>query len=590
MIAFLKGIHASWRANTATIVTLLASTVTLSILLSIAIGDGGSSEGKGLASSFSVITGTSAIFAIRGIQAHSYSLRGPLIDLLRAIGVGWKRLHILALGEACLLVALTWPLSVLIAWPLAPVVGAYLRNVNLLLPHETAQVNTQGALAAFLILLVISCVCSVTSIHTFRRQERQDSTSFEGRRKSKRKLFAVAANVALLFGVVALWYSAGFTYEGIGQAFFGAILFLAALPWLLVHIMPRAYGALAARLSTRFAVLQTQLRKRGSSRSIGVTYGAIICVLGGTIFGGYYLVSDSTARSSWTTLLGDTYIDAVTGDESNNIRDGRGIYLHEIAGNVTSSDDAENFVWTTPNSARSLLETRLAGGQLDGASEGVAVTRFTADSLGVEVGDETLVEVDGSALQIVAIVEVPNTFGSYFVASDHEPDNTTQLNQATRIVPSDAGPQSPIRVSASTWIDQIPSGAAVSNSGGYGVAEAPLLMGAPILLGLTLMLSSRIVTLDNQRTDDQVLRVMGASRTTRCRLALTESVLDVYIPAAIGGLIAIGVVLWADRMMMSALGAFPDLVSVIALPGALWLTVSLVDGAAELLGGRNGAG
>lgn len=87
MTIFFKGILASWRSNTATVVTLSISATVLAILLSIAFGDGDDgSEGKGLASSFAIITGLSAVLAVRGIQIHSYSLRDPLIALLRAVG------------------------------------------------------------------------------------------------------------------------------------------------------------------------------------------------------------------------------------------------------------------------------------------------------------------------------------------------------------------------------------------------------------------------------------------------------------------------------------------------------------------------
>ena len=73
MIIFFKGTLASWRSNTAIVITLTISATVLAILLSIALGEGdGDSEGKGLASSFSIITGLSAILAARGIQIHSY--------------------------------------------------------------------------------------------------------------------------------------------------------------------------------------------------------------------------------------------------------------------------------------------------------------------------------------------------------------------------------------------------------------------------------------------------------------------------------------------------------------------------------------
>src|SRR5699024_1262212 len=129
------------------------------------------------ASSFSIITGLSAIFAARGIQIHSYGLREPLIALLRAVGFSWNRITLLALAESALLAALSFPASLIVGWALAPIIGSYLRSVDLLHSSETVWLITPGAFGSLVTNLRISLFCSFAALRSLDKRDKAISTS-----------------------------------------------------------------------------------------------------------------------------------------------------------------------------------------------------------------------------------------------------------------------------------------------------------------------------------------------------------------------------------------------------------------------------
>ena len=100
------------------------------------------------------------------------------------------------------------------------------------------------------------------------------------------------------------------------------------------------------------------------------------------------------------------------------------------------------------------------------------------------------------------------------------------------------------------------------------------------------MLSSRIITKDSQRSSTLVLASLGACRTMRRKMALTESIVEALVPGAAAGAVAACVMLWADRLVIAGLGAHPALVSVAAIPGSLLLLLNVLDAAVQLVGPR----
>lgn len=592
MTIFFKGLSATWRASLATVVTLSVSATVLGILLSVAMGDGSESEGQGLASSFSIITGISAILAARGIQMHSYGLRGNLIALLRDIGFSWNRIRFLALAEAFVLVLASFPLSLIMGWALAPAVGVYLRSVGVLHPHESASLTASGAAAALVAMLLIGTVCSFLAMRTFRRHESKAAKSAEATAGRVRRFLGNAGPATLLAGIAVLWTAAGYVISGIGLAFFGALLSFVVLPWVLARLLPGLAAFVANRLRPKHSVLHTALRWRASSKSIGVTYGALICILGGTIFGAHFYIADSAARNSWLSLLEGSAV-AVTGGALALDADADTVTLTHVHGEVVPESSQDN-VWMTSADAFRLLGPRIVAGDINASTEGIVVTHSIAKSYGIQLGDPGIVTNDGDRLPVTAFVELPNTVGSYFVVADRLPAELRTTGQRTTIVfpggrPAETGAAAPGPVfsPAATWVSNIPAGQIVSNSGGAGISEAALLMAAPVLLGFTLMLSSRIISKDGHASSYAVLASLGASRSVRRKLAVTESILEVLLPGAVAGAIAVCVMLWADRLVIAGLGAQPSMVSVAAIPGVLLVLLCLADVATELIGRRS---
>lgn len=592
MITFFKGITASWRASLATVVTLAVSATVLGLLLSIAFGGAGGtddgSEGQGLASSFSVITGVSAIMATRGIQMHSYGLRENLIGLLRDTGFSWNRIRFLAMAESWLLVLVSFPLSLILGWVLAPAVGAYLRSVGVLHPHESASITVTGAAAALLTMFLISTVCSFLAIRSFSRREAKTAKSAEAAPGRTRRFLGVAAPVTLLAGTAVLWSAAGFVVSGVGLAFFGALLSFIVLPWVLAHLLPGLGTVIGKQLKSTRPILHTVLRRRASSRSVGVTYGAMICILGGTIFGAHFYIADSAARNSWLSLLEGSAVSVTDGAPAANVTTTADtVTLNHVEGEVVSEGSREN-VWLTADDASRLLGPRVVAGSLSTSTEGVAVTHSTAQGYGIQLGDLSIVTRSGSRLPVTAFIEIPDTVGSYFVVSEEAPAELTVTGARTMIALAGEQEHSTARDGtgfspAAAWVAGIPAGQIVSNSGGAGVSEAALLMAAPVLLGFTLMLSSRIITNDSQRSSRLVLASLGASRTIRRKMAVTESIAEVLVPGAAAGAMAVCVMLWADRLVIAGLGAGPALLSVVAIPCSLLMLLCLVDVAVQLV-------
>ncbi len=582
MIVFFKGILASWRSNIATVVTLTISATVLAILLSIALGNGeAGSEGKGLASSFSIITGISAILAARGIQIHSYSLRGPLVNLLRAVGFSWNRITLLAFAESSLLAISAFPLSLVLGWALAPVVGLYLRSVGLLNPSESAALNTPGAFGSLLAILGISLVCSFAAIRSLRRREAKESKSFVGKNKAEPRALRTASLVLVSLAVLTIWGASGFSVSGIGLAALGTIILFISSPWLLSRVAPGTASFLSLHIGKRHVILHSALRIRSASRSVGVTCGVIICILGGTIFGGHYFVADSAARNSWKSLLGDSMVAESDDPLPPGTSEHEVTVLNQVVGEVVAYGPEDN-VWTTPREGSALLGERVVDGSITEHEPSVLVTETMATALEIEVGDETLVAADGSLLEVSAVINLPDTLGSFVVLSDEEPEKVTSTGHKVVIAPEEsepdqAGTTNDTFISAISWVEQIPAGKVVSNSGGSGVSEAALLMAAPVLLGFTLMVSSRIASNDSQKRSYEVLASLGASRESRHLLALMESVLEVLLPGALAAVIASALLLWANRLALSGLGAGPDAMSVISVPVLLLVVVIVAD-------------
>ena len=595
MITFFKGITASWRASLAAVVTLAVSATVLEILLSVAFGDGSEgSEGQGLASSFSIITGVSAILAARGIQMHSYGLRGHLIGLLRDTGFSWNRIRLLAVAESCLLVLVSFPLSLIMGLTLAPAVGAYLRSVGVLYPHESASVTVAGGAAALAAMLLISAVCSFWAMRSFGRQEAKTARSTEAAAGRLRRFLGLAAPVALLLAIAALWTAAGYLVSGVGLAFFGALLSFVVLPWVLARLLPGMSTFTAKILTPKHPVLHTALRWRASSKAIGVTYGTLICILGGTIFGAHFFIADSAARNSWLSLLEGAAVSVTDGAPDASVDPGASatgdtVTLNHVVGEIVPEGSREN-VWITADDASRLLGPRVVDGAVSASTEGVAVTLSVAQGYGIELGDLSIVTRNGHRLPVTAFVELPDTAGSYFAVSDEAPAELSVTGLTTIIRFSGDQPEGqgaadagPGFLPAAAWVAGIPAGQIVSNSGGGGVFEAALLMAAPVLLGFTLMLSSRIITKDSHASSTSVLASLGASRTIRRKIALTESMAEVLVPGAVAGAVALGVMLWADRLVIAGLGAGPGILSVAAIPGSLLLLLCLADVAVQLV-------
>src|SRR5699024_5858642 len=233
--------------------------------------------------------------------------------LLRAVGFSWNRITLLALAESALLAALSFPVSLIVGWALAPIIGSYLRSVDLLHPSETAALSAPGAFGSLFTILGISLFCSFAALRSLKKRDKVMSTSAAEKTGTALRIPSIAALVLAFLVILALWAASGFSSSGIGLAFLGTILLFIALPWLLSRVIPETASLFSRHVGLRHAVLHAGLRPRSASRSGGVAVGVMLFILGGRVFRGHYFGADSAARDSWTALLGDTKVAVADG-------------------------------------------------------------------------------------------------------------------------------------------------------------------------------------------------------------------------------------------------------------------------------------
>lgn len=578
----LTAITHDWRSEIATWIILVMASVALTVLSLIARALRDDPEAASLGGSFTVIVAISAVLAARGVIQHGLRVRREYFDLLRSVGASWRALAGLCALESLCVALFAFVPGALVAILGFPAVVRYLQQIGIGSVGTQATMSTESYLQALAFPLAeiaaVATLSAYLAVSALRRADRPISgrslrSAFRGR------MGYVLAHSSFIAGL-ALFAVGRFSPQGFGLALLGLIGLLigasAVVNSVFHHVarlplVARRKGFLRLRI-----VLAGYSARSGSGTVLGVT----MAMLSVTLIGGHFITTDSAVRDHWHHLFPNHHV--VTQAPATLARECGGdacTRLQPVTGDVF-----DGFSKTVPSisldasDARELLSRSVLEGTLDGKNQGVVVTALAASSdPGLQVGASSRVTdpSSGDPLPIVAIVEFPETLGSFYIVSDSIPPDLTNQGGPLLLFTADAQralTATPEAISVDDWIQSYPSGKVVSNSGGSGVMEAALLVAAPLGIGLALAFSARIISSTSVRRESQLLIRVGARSTSIWRLRILRALVESALPAVAAGVLGVVSITWIEGGALAMLGASSKVsmpLVVIALSGAL---------------------
>ena len=134
-------------------------------------------------------------------------------------------------------------------------------------------------------------------------------------------------------------------------------------------------------------------------------------------------------------------------------------------------------------------------------------------------------------MRVIALVAVPPALGSFIVDSTSPavaPATGVRIAVGAGLKPTDGWTV----LTSQHWVDALPPGKALSNSGGEGALEIPLLIGAPLLLCLALIGSATFIAVHARGDDLNKLVKIGISRLVVRRIVAVATAAAI-LPAAL---------------------------------------------------------
>lgn len=570
---------------------LIVGGVVLATLATFAVslGDGGD---VGSLVTMGAIAVACAFVVLRAVTRHAVGERWAMARRLRIVGMSGRRLRVFLLTETAAVAAAATALSVVLARYLAvPLLTPYLAGLGVVPAGTPATWRVGAVLATGAGTVLVALLGSFGATRALTRAEPAANTPPARASRSHRvmRLLALVAAAGVGLGILRAVAATDSDESAFLLGLMAAICLVIVLSavwdplvrgtWRIGRRLRRAPAAVPSLLSHRWRERQHQ------TTLVTATAIATVAVV---YLGGYPAATDAIARDRLDTVLAGRTV-AVSDRHQTRadtqallanadgvvIADGQAVV--QVAG---ATVDSYAPVWEQPITllGGSDVERWLTSlGASDGGSPGVVLTRQEALRSGLGPGDAlTLSALDGDliAVSVVDVVAIPSTFGDYLVTDPAAADLVAGAPTLLLDSAHDA-PRGWTEQPAHDWISSLPAGAAVSNSGGSGTLETPLLVGAPLALCLTLALAATVTTVTARRPDLRALMLLGITprqRNAAVVRAVTADTLLAGVVAAALTLTLLTVVLrpYADATAISAVVPWSQL-GLTVVPGAFWV-------------------
>ncbi|RMI12953.1 hypothetical protein [Cellulomonas triticagri] len=542
---------------------------------------------------------------LHAVSRHGVGERWATARRLRIVGMSARRLRMLLVAESALLALLASAVAVLLAPAVVlPALVPLLVGQGVIPPGTDVTWRVAAVLATVAGSTVVAVLGTAGAARLLVRGDPVAGGPPGRTGRSRRLLPGVVALLATVAGAALVRVVA--RTESDETAFllgFLAVLCLVVVLGCGWDAVVRGAGALRGRVGRRSrsapALLAARwLRWRHPSTVVVATSIATLLVL---YLGGYPAASDDVARARLLEVVGDRWVaSSMVADGAVTVAGARGVTLAEGQAVVTSSNDDD------ADAVRAMSWIALVGGGearswvrgLTDAREvppgpGIVVSRLGAVAGGATVGDEITLGVPGSGqvrLPVVAVADLPLTFGDLLVLGADVPGAAT--GRVTTLVDrhADVAPDAEVRT-ATEWVAGLPPGKAVARSGGGGTGETPLLVGAPVLLCLTLAAAATAVTVAGRRADLRVLDRIGMTRAQRVSAVVRGVGVDVLGSGLVAAVLGSGLLALAVRPYAAAVGRDPGIAWVrpaAVLVPLLFTAVCLATAAAVTASVRRG--
>lgn len=532
------------------------------------------------------------LVVLRAVTRHAVAERWAMARRLRIIGMSARHLRLALLIETAalaLVAALTG--TVLTRYVVVPLLTPYLVSMDVVPAGTSARWRLNATLLTVLGTALVAFVGTFGASLTLTRVE-PAGTAPPGRANGPHGALRMAAR---LLGVLVLTVCTVLLLRVVTStrsdetAFLLGVLALICLIVLLCMVgraVAAGCGRAAAHLPWPRVSAPALLSRRWHEHRHQVTVisATVIATMMCVFLGGYPAATDTMARHRLQEVVGqDRVARAVLPamEARTQVTEGDGVILAEgkavIRNPGATATGGEEQVQSITVLGGSEAGDWLASLGATAGTPGVVVTRQGALHLGVAPGDELVLSGRGEGpvrVAVTDVVDMPSTFGDCLVtdaaAAGFVTGPVAMLLRGARDAPEGWEVQQ-----GSAWVQALAPGSAVSNSGGSGSLETPLLVGAPLALCLTLAAAATATTVVARRTDLRVLDLLGMPRWQRARALILSVAVDTLYVGIVAMAVGLALLTLTIRPYATMIGVRPTIpwaqLSYIAVPVVIWL-------------------
>ena len=484
-----------------------------------------------------VVGVASTVIVAEAAARQSAIERWPLLRRLRIVGLGNRTLLVTMTVESVVVGATAAVLGYALSLTTLPLLVPYLQRVGVIGTKAALHSSGIGPGMVLATMVATSVIGSLRSVARVTRTE-PVAPALHTRSESPVRTWTRRI-IATAFLIGTLWATAWTIAHPAGDK-----ILLTSTSWLgLLSVLWRPATAFVAkallRQPQRRADTLLSRRWTASASTATASIGAILAVGITVVVTSLYSVPDAAAREGLSRWLNGRDI-AVSSNAGAPTPPGSAILAQVTTRIHRPSQPAplrsRTAYQLTSQSAEVLFSDILLEGHLGHASEGVIVPGLVADQQHLHVGDTLAItgpeaNTSSRTMPVIAVVAIPATFGNLIVSptpTDLAPATGPRLAVGAGLKPT-AGWEV---FTAEDWIDSLAPGKALSNSGGDGTLEIPLLIGAPLLLCLALIGSAIFITVHARGEDLITLGKIGTPRVVLRRVVAFATTANI-LPAAL---------------------------------------------------------
>jgi len=516
--------------------------------------------------------------------------RWPLLRRLRIVGLGNRTLLLTMTVEAVVTGAVAALLGYAFAGLTLPTLVPYLQRVGVIGTNASPQAS--GGAGAVIVLVTVVAMSVIGSLRSTLRVTRTEPVAAALRTEtvsSWRVRTRWVITTLIVLGTT--WVTARTLAQPAGNTILLTSACWLALLCLLWRPGTAAMAPLLLRRPQRQADILLSHRWAASASTATASIGTILAVGITVMVASLYAVPDAAAREGLSRWLDGRHV-AISTDTAAPDQPYAATLTQVTTRLHAASQPAPSRSTTayevTAQGAQELFSSVLLEGQLGHDSEGLVLPALAAGLQGLRVGDE--VSATGTdarntrTMRVIALVAVPPALGSFIVDSTSPavaPATGVRIAVGAGLKPTDGWTV----LTSQHWVDALPPGKALSNSGGEGALEIPLLIGAPLLLCLALIGSATFIAVHARGDDLNKLVKIGISRLVVRRIVAVATAAAI-LPAAL----ASATILWMlthyslipDSRLLGAHNAPVGPVSLYAMVAAAALATALATGQASV--------